>query len=158
MEDRPVFDPALLWFVVGLALALAEMAAPGVILIFFGLGAWIVALTTWAGLTPGLQSQLLVFALASTACLVGLRRWIKNHFYGHVSDVQDPDVNLDEFTGRPVEVVEDLEPGRSDGRVEFKGASWRARSSQPIARGARAVIEEVDGLVLVVRKAEEELS
>jgi len=42
--------------------------------------------------------------------------------------------------------------------VEFKGASWRARSSQPIARGARAVIEEVDGLVLVVRKAEEELS
>ncbi|MAE69408.1 MAG: hypothetical protein CME06_02940 [Gemmatimonadetes bacterium] len=64
MEDATVFDLALLWFVVGLALALAEMAAPGVILIFFGLGAWVVALTTWIGLTPGLQSQLLLFAVA----------------------------------------------------------------------------------------------
>ncbi len=150
-----MFDPALLWFVVGLALALAELAAPGVILIFFGLGAWIVALSTWIGLTSGLGSQLLLFALASTASLVGLRRWIRDRFSGHVSGVQNPSVNLDEFTGRPVLVLEDLIPGGSDGSVEFKGANWSARSTESIGSGERAIIERVDGLVLVIKKEEE---
>ena len=36
-------DPALLWFLLGFVLVLAEFAAPGIIIIFVGLGAWVVS-------------------------------------------------------------------------------------------------------------------
>jgi membrane protein implicated in regulation of membrane protease activity len=145
-------DPALVWFLIGVGLALLELAVPGVILIFFGVGAWIAAFTTWAGLTPGPQGQLLVFAAASVLLLVGLRKWIHGWLYGHVSDVQDLTANLDEFTGKPVEVLEDVIPGRPGGRVEFKGATWSASSHESLRKGESAVIERVDGIELVIKK------
>jgi membrane protein implicated in regulation of membrane protease activity len=145
-------DPALIWFLVGVGLALLEFAAPGVILIFFGAGAWVVAVTTWIDLTPSLQSQLLVFAIVSAVLLAALRRWISGKFSGHVTGVQDPQANLDEFTDKPVEVLEDVVPGQSGGKVEFKGATWSARSDEMIRTGETAVIERIDGLTLIIRK------
>ena len=47
------FNPVLIWFLIGLALVLSEFMLPGIILVFFGLGAWAVCLTTWMGLTGG---------------------------------------------------------------------------------------------------------
>jgi membrane protein implicated in regulation of membrane protease activity len=152
MELALPHDPALIWFLVGVALALLEFAAPGVIVIFFGVAAWVVALASWAGLTPTLESQLLLFAVASAGLLFGLRNWIRGRLFGHVTGVQDLAVNLDEFTGKPVEVLVDVTPGSHEGRVEFKGATWSARSREPIRKGEAACIERVDGLVLVVRK------
>jgi len=152
------FDPALIWFLVGVGLVLLEFAVPGVILVFFGVGAWVAALTTWAGLTTTIQSQLLVFAAASTLLLVFLRKWIKGKFSGHVSDVQDPSRNLDEFTGKPVEVLEDVLPGHSGGKVEFKGAAWSARSDEPVKKGETAVIRRIDGISLIIGKNQEEKS
>jgi len=145
-------DPALIWFLVGVALALLEFAAPGVIIIFFGVAAWIVAIATWAGLTPTLASQLIVFAVASAGLLLGLRNWIRGRYFGHVTGVQDLAVNLDEFTGKSVAVLVDVLPGSHEGKVEFKGATWSARSHEPIRKGEAARIERIDGLVLVVRK------
>ena len=57
-------DPVIVWFVIGLVLALLEFALPGVILIFFGMGAWIAAITTYIGLTPGIGSQLIAFSIS----------------------------------------------------------------------------------------------
>ena len=42
-------DSATIWFLIGLGLVLAEFAVPGVILVFLGVAAWIVALLDWAG-------------------------------------------------------------------------------------------------------------
>ena len=151
-------DPAVVWFLRGLALVLLEVAVPGVILVFFGGGAWIVALTTWAGLTSAAASKILLFAIASVGLLVGLRKWVTGKFSGYVSDVQDPSTNLDEFTGKPVEVLQDVVPGRSGGKVEFKGASWSARAEEPIARGEPATIERIDGITLVIKRVAEEES
>ncbi len=63
------FDPVLIWFLAGLALILAEFMIPGVILIFFGVGAWMTAVTAWLGITPGWTSQLLTFAISSVVML-----------------------------------------------------------------------------------------
>ena len=79
-----------------------------------------------------------------------------HHVCSPDTGVQDLAVNLDEFTGKPVEVLADVTPGSHDGRVEFKGATWSARSHEPIRKGEAARIERVDGLVLVVRKEREE--
>ena len=71
------FSPILLWFVLGLILVLSEFVLPGVILVFFGIGAWITTLTVWWGWTGGWTSQLLTFAISSVVLLVVLRGWLK---------------------------------------------------------------------------------
>ena len=70
-------NPVLIWFLAGLVLVLLEFAAPGVIIVFFGLGAWIAAVTTWVGLTDGLTSQLLTAGVSSVVLLAVLRRWLR---------------------------------------------------------------------------------
>lgn len=47
-------NPAVIWFFIGLFLLLLEMAVPGLIVMFFGVGAWITALIT-AIFHPGIN-------------------------------------------------------------------------------------------------------
>jgi membrane protein implicated in regulation of membrane protease activity len=148
-------NPTIVWFIAGTAMALLEFVAPGIILIFFAIGAWIVSLTTWLGITASLESQLILFAVSSVVLLVSLRRWIKGRFYGHVTGVQDPGQNLDEFTGKPVKVLEEVVPGRPGGKVEFKGATWSAVSDEAIGKDEMAVITAVEGISLRIAKAEQ---
>jgi membrane protein implicated in regulation of membrane protease activity len=145
-----VLNPTLVWFVAGTILALLEFVAPGIILIFFAAGAWIVSFTSWIGLTGSLESQLLLFAVTSAALLVSLRRWIRGKFSGHISGVQDPLRNLDEFTGKTVQVIADVVPGRPGGKVEFKGSTWSAESGEEIKAGEMAVITGIEGISLKV--------
>ena len=117
------FNPQLIWFLIGLALVFSEFMIPGVILVFFGMGAWTAAATSWIGLTPGWTSQLLVFAISSVIYLVLLRRWFQARFMGFEGDSQNPHDNIDEFQGQIVSVTEDINPETGTGKVEFKGAS-----------------------------------
>jgi membrane-bound serine protease (ClpP class) len=155
-DQKTIFNPTLIWFLLGLALILLEFVVPGVILVFFGIGAWAAAVTTYFGLTGSFQSQLMLFAVASILLLVVLRKWIKGKFYGYVADVQDQTQNLDEFSGHRVVVLQDVMPDKMEGAVEFKGARWRAVSDDHIKRGEMAIITGVDGIILKVRKKEEE--
>ena len=144
------FTPELIWFLVGLGLILAEFMLPGIILVFFGAGAWIAALTTWIGLTGGWPGQLLVFAFSSVILLIILRRRIRTRFFGHVRDDLDPDVNLDEFAGQTVTVLAAISADEPGGRVEYKGATWSAMAPVDIAAGQQAIIQSIDGLTLQV--------
>jgi membrane protein implicated in regulation of membrane protease activity len=154
-DSKTIFNPTLLWFLLGLSLILLEFVVPGVILVFFGIGAWAAAITTYFGLTASFQSQLLVFGVTSILFLVALRKWIRGKFYGHVADVQDQTQNLDEFSGQTVVVLEDVIPNKMEGAVEFKGARWRAVCDEHIKKGEIAIITGVDGIILKVRKKEE---
>lgn len=145
------FTPALIWFLVGLALILLEFAVPGVILAFFGAGAWLAALTTGLGLTDGLAGQLWVFALSSLLMLMLLRRRIRPRLMGYTSEIQDPNVNLDEFRGQKVTVLTPIIPGQTGGRVEYKGAGWAADAAVALAPGDQAVIVGVEGITLRVQ-------
>ena len=146
-----MFNPTTVWFVLGLILALSEFAVPGVILIFFGVGAWIVAASTYLGLTGSFESQVLLFSISSIAILIFLRKWIKGKYYGHVSDVQDLTQNLDEFTGKSVVVIKDVIPGKPGGTVEFKGSTWSAVSDEYNKNGEFAIITEIDGITLKIK-------
>ena len=146
-----MLTPELMWFICGAVLVLLEFIVPGVILVFFGLGAWVVALTTFAGFTRSTAAQLLIFAFASVVLLLVLRRYIKSRFSGFVSERQAPDRNLDEFTGKTVIVLEEIAPTKP-GKVEFKGSPWRAESKDSFKQGESGLIEKIDGLTLKIRK------
>jgi len=146
-----MLTPELMWFICGAVLVLLEFIVPGVILVFFGLGAWVAALTTFAGFTRSTAAQLLIFAFASVVLLLVLRRYIKSRFSGFVSERQAPDRNLDEFTGKTVIVLEEIAPTKP-GKVEFKGSPWRAESQDSFKQGESGLIEKIDGLTLKIRK------
>jgi membrane protein implicated in regulation of membrane protease activity len=43
-------------------------------------------------------------------------------------------------------------PGKAGGQVEFKGTSWSAVSDREIKKGETALIVEMNGLTLVIKK------
>ena len=154
-DQKAIFNPILIWFLLGLVLIFLEFVVPGVILVFFGIGACTVAATSYLDLTSSLESQLLLFAITSIVLLVALRKWIKGKFYGHVRAVQDLTKNIDEFTGQNVIVVQDVIPNTMEGAVEFKGARWRAVSDEHIKNGEVAIITGIDGITLKIQRKKE---
>jgi membrane protein implicated in regulation of membrane protease activity len=142
-------DNQTLWLLAGVLLILVEFFAPGVIIVFFGVGAILTAITTWLGWTPGIGSQAAVFATSSVLLLFGLRRYVKNWFVGKIADPNGaPD---DDFTGREARVVASLPGNGGDGVVEIKGSNWKARSETAIATGETVIIERREGLTFHVR-------
>ncbi len=140
-------SPVLIWFLIGLALIGVEFLAPGVIVIFFGLGAWVSALAVW--LFPGitLTTQLAIFLIVSILAVIALRKTIAKRFFKN-DEKSTSDLDVD-YIGQEAEVVELIMP-EDDGLVSFHGTNWRARSSHVIEVGARVYIEKHEGLTLYV--------
>jgi inner membrane protein len=147
-----MMNAELIWFVLGVFLVIMEFFVPGVILAFFGVAAWIVSLTTLIGVTASSTSQLLLFAVASVCLITLLRRWVRDKFIGHVTGVQNLEVNLDEFTGKFVEVIDEIHPGDRNGAVEFNGARWQAVADEHLMKGDTGRIVSRDGLTLKIEK------
>lgn len=143
-----LLDAQTLWLLAGVILILVEFFIPGVIIVFFGIGAIIAAITTWAGWTPEIGSQAAVFAISSVVLLFGLRRYVKKWFVGHSTNLNGSD---DDFTGREARVVTSLPGHGGDGQVEIKGSNWKARSEVAIPAGSTVIIERREGLTFHVR-------
>ena len=77
-----VMYPAIVWAVIGIVLIIIELLSVTFVLVFFGVGALIVAATTWVGITPGLSGQLAVFSVSSFAILFAFRKMMKRVFFG----------------------------------------------------------------------------
>jgi len=141
--------PELIWFLIGLVLLLLELALPGLIIFFFGVGACIVALVCL--LTDiSLNTQLLIFLLSSILSLLCLRRWLKGIFMGFIVSKQDMTENLEEFIGHRAVVKEKITP-YAPGKVEFHGTNWEALADEEIAVGTLVKITGKDNITLKVK-------
>lgn len=141
-------DPKMLWFIAGLAMILLEFAAPGVVIVFFGIGAWVVAGGMWLGLIDSVPAQCMTFAISSLVLLFALRRYVTSWFVGGSSNGGE---NIeDEFVGKTVRVVHTIGGGENTGKVELKGAEWNARCSEELLPGRFATVIKRDGLELIV--------
>ncbi len=139
-------DPAVIWFLIGLGLLLLELVLPGLVILFFGAGAWVTALVC-AITDINLNIQILIFLLASLLGLVLLRKYLKNRFFSKKDEeAQD---QLEEFIGKKARAVDAFSKG--EGKVEFKGTRWLARSSEPVSEGQWVTIISKDGLTLNVK-------
>ncbi len=138
--------PELLWFIIGLGLFLLELVMPGFFIFFFGLGAWVTALVCLIG-DPGINLQIIIFAVTSVLSLLGLRKIIQKKFFYSKSDLSG-DVE-DEFTGKEAFAISDF-GGQATGKVEFKGTQWKAESSAEIKTGQRVMILQKDNFKLIV--------
>lgn len=149
-------SPPLLWFLAGLVLFLIELASPGILLVFFAAGAWIVALCLWLGIFDSFNAALAVFLITSVGLLLILRKRVKLIFRGTSASTVDPETALDEFAGRTATVVEEIDRHKNSGSVDYRGARWRARADTPISAGSTVQIVTRDNLTLIVKPLQED--
>jgi len=146
MSTSILTRPELIWFIIGLVLFLLELVLPGFVIFFFGVGAWITALLCLIA-EPGINLQAIVFAVTSALSLVLLRRMIQKKFF-YSKDELSKEVE-DEFTGREAVALEDFTSGKN-GKVEFKGTSWKAESDSEISKGQTVIIKNKENFKLIV--------
>lgn len=145
-------SPVLAWFIAGIVFFVIELLLPGLILFFFGLGAWCAALAVYL-LPMALSSQLLVFLATSLLSLVLLRAALKKIFLGRVLEVDAMETALpDDALGL---VIEDILPP-AEGKVKFAGSFWQAAAEQALVRGTIVRIVEKKNLTLKVSPVDRE--
>ena len=148
------FSSQFIWFVIGLLLLLAELMIPGLIIFFFGVGAWAVALILLF-FDISVNMQLLIFLVVSIVLLFLLREKFNAMFQGFVKEKQPKHVNLDDLSGGTAKTLSALEPGK-EGEVEYHGTVWKARSDEKIDAGEEVKVIRVDNLTLYVTQTREE--
>jgi membrane protein implicated in regulation of membrane protease activity len=141
--------PTLLWFVVGVVFFLLELATPGLVLLFFGIGAWVVAVVCLF-VPLHVNLQLLLFMGASVLSLALFRRWVRGVFSGYVKSRQDTTQELQELIGKHAVVKEKITP-KLAGRVELHGSDWTAQADQEIAAGTPVEVIGQTSIILKVK-------
>ncbi|EDY83597.1 Nodulation efficiency protein D [Verrucomicrobiia bacterium DG1235] len=143
-------DPAVLWLIAGIVLIIAEFLIPGLVIVFFGMGALVVSLLCYMGVVTETSAQLLWFTGLSLVFLFGLRWLFKGWFVGQSADEGNRD-EMSDLLGKEVTCLTNFSSEKPYGKVEFKGANWKGRCEQELKEGSIAVIESIDGLCLNIR-------
>ncbi len=143
-------SPVLAWFLAGIVCYVIELALPGFIIFFFGIGAWCVALVL-ALIDVSLAQQLIIFIICSLVTLGLLRAKLRSVFLGDALE-QDDSVNVDsaQATGTVSEAI--VPPAM--GRVKYGGTFWRAAADVEMAVGTVVDIVEKKDLIVKVRALE----
>ena len=97
---------------------------------------------------PGINLQILIFAVTSVLTLIGLRKIIQKKFF--YSKGKESEEVEDEFTGKEALALTDFGLDKN-GKVEFKGTTWNAESKSEIKEGQRVNIIEKDSFKLIVK-------
>lgn len=141
--------PALIWFCLGLILIIIEFIIPGLITIFFGLGAWIVAILCLI-FDLSLNVQLIIFILTSILLLIFLRKWFQSIFYNRSHDSPVNMEELEEYLGKKAIVVAEI-TATNQGKVEFRGSTWKAEAYETIPEGTTVEIIDKNNITLIVK-------
>jgi membrane protein implicated in regulation of membrane protease activity len=135
------------WIAVGAILLGAELTFVDAqfYLVFIGASSFVVGMLQLTGLNMPDGLQWLIFAALAAVSLITFRRRIYDRMRRKLPPLKGGPA------GEIVTLPADLPPGESC-RLEFRGCSWSAVNGgkAPIAAGAKARIERVDGLTLVV--------
>lgn len=144
-----------MWLIAGVGLMVSEFFLPGVVAVFLGAAAVVVAGLRWLGLLESLPACLIAWACVSVAFIIVLRKSLVARFPAE-SFRGDASQELKSY-GTVVEVLETVRDDDNSGRVRFQGTSWPATSTGgTLAVGSRARLVYRDNLSWVVAPVEEE--
>jgi membrane protein implicated in regulation of membrane protease activity len=139
------------WAVAGLILILAELAVPAFVLIWFGLGALVVAIVAAVSPETGITAQLAVWLVVSIA-LVGL--WFKIFKPNvHKTRVGMSDYNLVGEIGLLTRAVAPFQNGEVRFQKPMMGSDvWPCMADEVIPAGSRVRVLTVEGSFVKVGK------
>lgn len=139
-------NAAVIWFLIGFGFLLLEFVVPGLILFFFAIGAWLVALLClFTDLS--INSQLIVFLVASLMTILLFRNWVKTILWKKKPSTE---ILEDELLGKPAIAQTFIGPGKN-GKIDFKGTSWDAASEEIIQPGENVIVTGNESILLFVK-------
>ncbi len=139
-----------IWIIAAALLLVAEMFTTGFWLACVAIGALVASVV--ALLPVGLVTQVIVFAGASVASLLGLRPALAHRFLHPPGSVR---TNVDALLGKTGIVTAAFDPVTRLGRVSVEGEDWRGallEGQQALPPGARVIVVQVDGSTVVVEQ------
>ena len=144
-----------LWLICGMVLMLSEIFVPGLVVVFLGLSALLVAAGRWLGFIDGFLDSFTYWFVFSLTSVLGLRGLITKLLPGNVfRRSADEDK---EAIGHIVEVIEETSPDHDKGRIRFRGTTWKAKTEfGRIFPGQKARIQGRENMVRIVDPAESE--
>ncbi len=141
--------PEILWLLAGVVMLFLEFILPGIVIVFFGLGACLVALV--CRLTDiSLNTQLIIFLVSSVFLLMVLRKWVKNIFLGRTTLKEGATDSMSQYIGQRAVVRANI-PAGGRGRVELFGTLWDAEADETLAEGTAVEIVGHSSILLKVK-------
>lgn len=143
-----VFNTAPVWLVVMVLMLIVEAAVPGLVSIWFAVGALAALFSALFGAPVWLQ--LLWFAAVSVLCLWLTRPLVKKYVNSRVQPT-----NADALIGRDAVVTESIDNVQSLGAVKIHGQVWTARSADDalgFSEGEVVRVRAIEGVKLIVEK------
>ncbi len=131
--------------IIGIALLILEVVAPGFVLLPIGIAFLITAAV--ALFVPTFEITLVVLAILAPICFIVFRKMFKKH------SVTKHPTNFDGLVGKSGVVEEDI-PAGERGYVKVYGDSWKVEglTSEVLPKNAKVVIDHVEGTKIFVRK------
>jgi len=138
----------VLWIVLGVVLAVAEIFTTTLFLIMFAAGAFAAAGAAALGAPVGVQA--IVFAAVSALTTLSVRPTLRKHRRSALDSGEQP-FGVEAIEGSTALVLERVDAGQ--GMVKIDGELWQARSydaSQNFAPGERVQVIQVRGATALV--------
>ena len=146
LEWQPVFWH---WWMLGLALFVLEVFAPGSFFLWMGVSAFVVGGALW--MTPDMawEWQALIFAVLSVASIIVWRIWSRKH----QTPTDQPNLNRRgaQYVGRVFTLVEPIENGA--GKIRADDTTWKVFGPDRAA-GQKVRVTDLEGMILRVEAAE----
>ncbi len=140
------------WAVGGLALIVAELVVPAFVVVWFGLGALVVAAVV-ALTAIGTTAQLALWLVVSVAMVAGWFKVFKPNM--HKTRIGMADANVIGEVGMLVRNVAPFEKGQVRFQKPILGTDvWECIADEPIRSGERVRVLDVEGSFLKVGRAD----
>lgn len=137
----------LLWLCASILFFVVEAIVPGVVCLWFGIGA--VAALAVSAFTESIAIQTAVFLVVSVLLLAFLRRYTKKF-----SERNKTKTNFDRIIGERAIVTETIDNISARGKISVLGMEWSARSEsgERIEKGSVVTVMNVSGVSALVEK------
>ena len=135
------------WLIAMIALFVIEALVPGLVSIWFAIGA--LAALISALVNAPLWLQIAWFFIVSVALLILTRPLAKKYVNGRVQPT-----NADVVIGKSAVVTEEINNVLGTGAVSVGGKEWTARAEgeEPIAEGKVVSVLRIEGVKLIVKE------
>ena len=146
MEPNTVM--LFVWIGLMVAFTVIEAVTVQLVTIWFAVGSLVALIANIAG--ANIVVQWLIFVAVSADCLLATRPVVKK-----VVNAKAQPTNADRCIGQTALVTEAIDNEIGTGQVNSKGIIWTARSlnGEQIEKGASVVIEQIEGVKVLVTRA-----
>jgi len=135
------------WWILGVALIVLEVVAPGTFFLWMGIAAGIVGVILFLAPDLGWQYQFMVFAIFSIVSIAAWRLYLRK--YPTQSDRPTLNRRGEQYVGRQFTLEHPVENGL--GKIHVDDSTWKIRG-EDCAIGTRIKVTGVDGTILLVEK------